>query len=139
MTFLSIYIKGKRSGWFSSFILSCKGKKSGEYLEIGKVGTGIVEKEESKEDNEKVSFKELTEKIKPLIIKEEGKIVHIKPKIIVAVTYQEIQKSPNYSSGWALRFPRVNTLRPDKPLSEIADLKEVEKDFHNQKRNWRYG
>jgi DNA ligase-1 len=133
------YGKGKRSGWFSSFIISCRGNNRGEYLEIGKVGTGIVEKEESKEDNEKVSFSELTEKIKPLIEKEGKDRVYIKPKIIVAVTYQEIQKSPNYNSGWALRFPRITTLREDKPLSEIADLKEVEKDFGNQKRNWRYG
>ncbi|MFH1503474.1 MAG: ATP-dependent DNA ligase [Candidatus Diapherotrites archaeon] len=133
------YGKGKRSGWFSSFILSCKGNKPGEYLEIGKVGTGIVEKEESKEKNTKVSFHELTEKIKPIIEKEEGKRIYVKPKIIVAVTYQEIQRSPNYNSGWALRFPRITTLRPDKPLSEIADLKEIEKDFQDQKRNWKYG
>ncbi len=133
------YGKGKRSGWFSSFILSCRGDKPGEYLEIGKVGTGIVEKEESKEDNTKVSFHELTEKIKPLIVSEKNKIVTIKPKIIVAVTYQEVQHSPTYNSGWALRFPRMTALRPDKPLSEITDLKDVEKDFHNQKRNWRYG
>jgi DNA ligase-1 len=133
------YGKGKRSGWFSSFIISCKGKNNGEYLEVGKVGTGIVEKEESKEDNEKVSFSELTEKIKPLIEKEEKDRVYVKPRIIVSVTYQEIQKSPNYNSEWALRFPRITRLRPDKHLSEIADLKEIEKDFHNQKRNWRYG
>ncbi|MEK6823436.1 MAG: ATP-dependent DNA ligase [Nanoarchaeota archaeon] len=133
------YGTGKRAGWFSSFIVSCKGKNNGEYLEIGKVGTGIVEKEESKEGNEKVSFSQLTEMIKPLIEKEDRKRVWIKPKIIVAITYQEIQKSPNYNSGWALRFPRVTALREDKPLSEIADLKEIEKDFSNQKRNWRYG
>jgi DNA ligase 1 len=133
------YGKGKRSGWFSSFIISCRGKNNHEYLEVGKVGTGIVEKEESKEDNTKVSFQELTDKIKPLIEKEGKERVYVKPHIIVAVTYQEIQKSPNYNSGWALRFPRITTLRIDKPLSEIADLKEIEKDFHNQKRNWKYG
>ncbi len=128
------YGKGKRSGWFSSFILSCKGEESGKYLEIGKVGTGIKEKSELG-----ISFEELTEKIKPLITSETEKMVSVKPRIIVAVTYQEIQKSPNYNSGWALRFPRITALRPDKPLSEIANLKEVEKDFHNQKRNWKYG
>jgi len=133
------YGKGKRSGWFSSFIVSCKGKNKGEYLEIGKVGTGIVEKEKSKENNSKVSFQELTEKIKPIIEKEDGKRIYIKPLIIVAITYQEIQKSPNYNSGWALRFPRITTLREDKPLSEISGLEDIEKDFNNQKRNWRYG
>jgi DNA ligase 1 len=129
------YGTGKRSGWLSSFILSVKGKKQGEYLEIGKVGTGIREKEESGG----VTFDKLNELLKPLIIKEKGKSVSIKPKIIVAVTYQEIQHSPNYNSKWALRFPRITALRNDKPLREIADLKEVEKDFIGQKRNWRYG
>ena len=129
------YGTGKRSGWLSSFILSCRGKKKGEYLELGKVGTGIKEKSEQGE----INFDKLNELLKPLIISEKGKTAKIKPKIIVAVTYQEIQHSPNYNSGWALRFPRITALRNDKPLSEIADLKEIEKDFDNQKRNWRYG
>ena len=129
------YGTGKRSGWISSFILSCK--KDNKFLEIGKVGTGF--KEKSEEESQGVSFNELTEKVKPLITKEKGKTVEIKPKIVMAVTYQEIQKSPNYSSGFALRFPRFTAMRPDKSSSDIATIKEVEKDFENQKRNWRYG
>ncbi len=129
------YGTGKRSGWLSSFILSCRGKKPSEYLEIGKVGTGIKEKAEQGE----VNFDKLNELLKPLIISEKGKTASIKPRVIVSVTYQEIQHSPNYNSGWALRFPRITALRNDKPLSEIADLKEIEKDFQNQKRNWQYG
>ncbi|MFC1666139.1 ATP-dependent DNA ligase [Nanoarchaeota archaeon] len=125
---------GKRKGWLSSFILSCKGKRKGEYLEIGKVGTGVKEK-----SGEGLSFDELTKKLKPLIIEEKGKNVKIKPKIVVAVTYQEIQKSPNYASGWALRFPRFTALRLDKPLLEIADIEEVIEDFKLQKRNYKYG
>jgi len=134
------YGTGKRSGWLSSFILSCKGKNRGEYLEVGKVGTGIKEKSASgKDGEEEITFESLTKLIKPLIIKEKGRLVSVKPKIVVAVTYQEIQKSPNYNSGWALRFPRFTALRPDKPLSEIATLEEIKKDFLRQKRNWRYG
>ncbi|MDP2628681.1 MAG: DNA ligase, partial [Nanoarchaeota archaeon] len=128
------YGAGKRMGWMSSFILSCR--KGNKFLEIGKMGTGIGEKEN---ENNKVTFKELTEKLKPFITEEKGKKVKIKPKIIVSVTYQEIQRSPNYNSGWALRFPRFTALRPDKPLSEITSLEEIEKDFEHQKRNWRYG
>jgi len=128
------YGTGKRSGYLSSFILSCKGN-NGEYLEIGKMGTGIKELESKKG----VSFKELTEKLKPYFIEEKGKIVKIKPKIIVSVTYQEIQRSPTYNSGFALRFPRFTAIREDKPLSEIATINEVKKDFENQKRNWKYG
>ena len=129
------YGAGKRSGWMSSFILSCKGKNKGEFLEIGKMGTGIKEKEES----DGMSFEKLTNMLTPLITEEKGKTVKIKPKIIITVTYQEIQHSPNYNSGWALRFPKFIALRPDKHISEVADLKEIEKDFANQKRNWRYG
>ena len=126
------YGTGKRSGWMSSFVISCK--KGSEFLEVGKVGTGIKEKSE-----EGVSFKEITDLLTPLIKKEEGKLVKVKPEIVVAVTYQEIQKSPNYKSGFALRFPRFTALRPDKSVSEITTIKEIEKDFENQKRNWRYG
>ncbi len=129
------YGTGKRSGWMSSFILSCAGKKKGEFLEIGKVGTGIKEKESEGE----ISFEDLTKKLLPLIQEEKGKNVKIKPKIVVSVTYQEIQKSPNYKSGFALRFPRFTALRPDKPLSEITTLEEIEKDFEHQKRNYQYG
>lgn len=120
------YGEGKRSGWLSSFILSCRNKN--EFLEVGKVGTGIKEKIE-----EGVSFDELTKKLKPFFIKEDGKNVSIKPKIVVSITYQEIQKSPTYNSGFALRFPRFTALRPDKPLSEITTLDEIKKEFEGQK------
>ena len=123
---------GKRKGWLSSFILSCKDKN--KFLEIGKVGTGIKEK-----DEKGISFNKLTQKLTPLIIKEKGKNVKLKPKIVVAVTYQEIQKSPNYESGFALRFPRFTALRPDKGIKDIATIKEIKEDFKNQKRNYRYG
>lgn len=132
------YGTGKRSGSLSSFILSCRGSKKGEYLEIGKMGTGI--KEKSTEDSDPgISFKELTEKLKPHFISEKGKKVNIKPKIVVSVTYQEIQHSPNYNSGFALRFPRFTALRPDRSPTDITDIEEVKKDYENQKRNYQYG
>ncbi|MDP3987102.1 MAG: ATP-dependent DNA ligase [Nanoarchaeota archaeon] len=131
------YGTGKRSGWLSSFILSCRGKK-GEFLEVGKMGTGI--KEKSTEDTGAgISFNELTEKLRPYFIKETGRNVEIKPKIVVSVTYQEIQKSPNYNSGFALRFPRFTSLRPDRNPGDISTVEELKKDHENQKRNWRYG
>jgi DNA ligase 1 len=128
------YGTGKRSGWMSSFIISCKGKSKDEYLELGKVGTGIKEKTE-----QGISFEQLTKLLKPLIKKESGKNVELKPKIVVAVHYQEVQRSPNYKSGFALRFPRFTALRQDKPLKEIATLDEVADDFNKQSNSWRYG
>ena len=132
------YGTGKRSGWLSSFILACLDEKTGKFLEIGKVGTGIKEKTSS--DSEKgISFDDLTKKLKPHFTKEQGKTVQILPKIVVSVTYQEIQHSPTYNSGFAMRFPRFTSLRPDKNPSDVSTLEEVKKDFENQKRNYRYG
>ncbi len=128
------YGTGKRSGWLSSFILACRDEKTKEFLEVGKVGTGIKEKTE-----QGISFYELTEKLKPLITEEHGKSVKIKPKIVVSVTYQEIQRSPNYKSKFALRFPRFTALRPDRNPNDITTLQEVEEEYKKQKRNWRYG
>jgi len=131
------YGTGKRSGWLSSFILSCRGKK-GEFLEVGKMGTGIKEKS-TLDTGEDISFNELTEKLKPYFLKESGRTVKIKPKIVVSVTYQEIQNSPNYNSGFALRFPRFTALRPDRSPDSVSTLEELKKDYDSQKRNWRYG
>jgi DNA ligase-1 len=132
------YGTGKRHGWLSSFILSCRDEKTNKFLEIGKMGTGIKEKA-TEEGNETISFHELTEQLRPYFLEEKGKEVKIKPKIVISVTYQEIQHSPNYNSGFALRFPRFTALRPDRLPGDASTLKEVEKDFENQKRNWRYG
>lgn len=121
------YGTGKRAGWLSSFYIACR--KEGKFLEIGKVSTGLKEKEE-----QGVTFKELTKLLKPHIISEEGRFVKIKPKVVVSVTYQEMQKSPKYSSGYALRFPRFTGLRPDRKASDAATIKEVESDYKSQKK-----
>jgi DNA ligase-1 len=130
------YGAGKRSGWLSSFIVACYDNKNKEFLEIGKVGTGIKEKE-----GEGVSFEELTNKLLKLKISEKEKEIKVKPKVVVTLTYQEIQKSPTYESGFALRFPRVTALREDKPVSEINTLEEVKKDYEKQTKHqeWRLG
>jgi len=126
------YGTGKRSGWLSSFILACR--DGDKFLEIGKMGTGIKEKQE-----QGVSFDELTKKLKPLIIREKGKRVYVKPKVVISVTYQEIQHSPNYESGFALRFPRFAAFRPDRNAKSIATLKEIREDAQKQQDSWKYG
>ncbi len=118
---------GKRATWLSSFVLACRHR--GEFLEIGKMGTGIKEKEE-----EGVSFKQLTKELKPLITSEKGREVKLKPKIVVEVRYEEIQKSPNYSSGYALRFPRLSSLRTDRSPKDASTLGVVENLYHGQKK-----
>jgi len=115
------YGTGKRAGWLTSYDVSCR--KDDKLLEVGKVSTGLKEKPE-----EGLSFVEMTKKLKKLITEEKGRHVKVRPEIVVTVRYQNIQKSPTYTSGYALRFPRIKMLRPDRGVNDIATLKEVEKE-----------
>ncbi|UCD04438.1 MAG: ATP-dependent DNA ligase [Candidatus Woesearchaeota archaeon] len=119
---------GKRAKWLSSFILACRDPKTEEYLPIGKMGTGVKEKEE-----EGVSFKELTKKLEPLIISQKDREVRVKPKIVLEIKYEEIQKSPTYKSGYALRFPRLSRLREDRSPEEIDIIERVKKLYEDQR------
>lgn len=118
--------EGKRSSWLSSFVIAVRDENGG-FFEIGRVGTGIKEK-----DEEGMSFGKLTEMLKPLIVTEKGKEVKVKPSLIVEVDYEEIQKSPTYSSGYALRFPRFVRVRQDKSVDEITTLEQLKKMFEGQ-------
>lgn len=111
---------GKRSGWITSLNLACYDAESGEFLAIGKVGTGLKEKRE-----EGLSFDEITELLKPLIVQEIGREVLVKPSIVIEIEYEELQASTNYESGFALRFPRVKTLRDDRKAVDCTTLEQV--------------
>ena len=119
---------GKRGGLLSSYTISCWDKLKDKLIEIGKVSTGLKEKE-----SESTTFLDITDLLKPLIIKTEGKEVIVKPKVIIEIGYEEIQKSFEYTSGYALRFPRFLRLRKDKPLSEINTLIEIERIYDKQR------
>jgi len=113
---------GKRAGWLTSFDVSCR--DGDELKEIGKVSTGLKEKKE-----EGLSFEEMSEMLRKLIVSEEGRKIEVRPEIIVSVRYQNIQKSPTYSSGYALRFPRILRLRPDRGVGDVATVEEIEKEI----------
>ena len=117
---------GKRANWLTSFTIACK--KGGDILELGKVGTGIKEL-----DGEGVTFDYLTKLLKPLILSENGKTVSVKPSIVIEVHYEEIQKSGTYSSGYALRFPRVIRLREDRGVNDCSTLELVETLYDEQR------
>jgi DNA ligase 1 len=113
---------GKRKGWLTSFDLSCL--DDGELREVGKVSTGLKEKEE-----EGLSFVEMTRLLERLIVEEKGRNIIVRPEVVVSVQYQNIQKSPTYSSGFALRFPRIKRLRPDRSLNDIATIEEIKSEL----------
>jgi len=116
---------GARAKWLSSYILACRDPDTGKFLTCGMMGTGLTEEQ----------FQMMTERLKELIISEKGREVKIKPKIVVEIAYQEIQKSPHYDSGFALRFPRLVRIREDKGPDEADTIKRLEELFKSQ--GWR--
>lgn len=115
------YGSGKRAGWLTSFVVACKTREG--FAEVGMVSSGLKEKEE-----EGTSYEEMTRLLKPLIASEKGNRVMVRPKLVVSVTYQNIQPSPSYGSGYALRFPRITHYRPDRTVSDIATLADIERE-----------
>jgi len=113
--------EGERAGWLGRLFLGCYNQKTGEYEEVGKMATGLTEEQ----------LQEITDRLEPLIEREKGRKVFVKPEIIVEAEYEEIQQSPTYSSGYALRFPRLKSFRDDK---EEADSKEkIQNLYEDQK------
>ncbi|PIN90527.1 DNA ligase [Candidatus Pacearchaeota archaeon CG10_big_fil_rev_8_21_14_0_10_34_76] len=120
------YGRGKRAGGLTSFILACrKNAGSRELVEVGKASSGLKEKEGS----DGTTYKEINDILQPLIIKEEKGYVQVKPNVVVSVTYQNVQPSPTYNSGYAMRFPRITHYRPERGKHDIATLDDIKKEF----------
>lgn len=116
--------EGGRAKWLSSYVLACRDPDTGKFLPCGMMGTGLTEE----------NFQLMTDTLKPLIISEKRREVRLKPRIVVEVAFQEIQKSPNYESGLALRFPRMIRIRDDKGPEEADEIDRVEELYKSQGR-----
>ena len=116
--------EGTRAKWLSSYVLACRDPDTGKFLPCGMMGTGLTEE----------NFQVMTETLKPLIINEKGREVKLKPRVVVEVAFQEIQKSPNYESGLALRFPRMIRIRDDKGSDEADTIERLEELYKSQGR-----
>jgi DNA ligase-1 len=109
---------GRRKGWLSNYHLGALDERAGEYLSLGKTFKGLTDGE----------FRSMTERLQALKIKEDGYTVYVKPSIVVEAAYNEIQRSPKYKSGFALRFARITRIREDKrpedadTVSRVAEL-----------------
>jgi len=116
--------EGRRAHVLSSFLLGAYDPSTGTFVPVGKVGSGFA-------DEDLIEF---TKMLKPIIKRERGKFVEIEPRIVIEVTYQEIQKSPKYESGFALRFPRYVALREDKSPEDADTLERIAQLYELQER-----
>jgi len=115
--------EGRRTSFIGSYLLACRDPYTDRFLSIGRVATGITDEK----------LEELTEIFKDLVLLETGVHVEFEPKIVFEVAFEEIQKSQNYDSGYALRFPRLVNVRSDKSVEDADTIEKVEQLYLKQK------
>ena len=108
--------EGRRANLLGTFELSVRDGDGG-FESIGKVATGITDEE----------LEELTDLLEPHLRAETGTAVDIEPAVVFEVGYEEIQSSPTYGSGYALRFPRFLGVRDDKNPGDADSRERVER------------
>lgn len=106
--------EGRRAAHLGTFVIAIR--NGDDYEPIGKVATGITDE----------TLAELTALLEPHIRTQEGQTVEIEPAVVFEVGYEEIQSSPTYASGYALRFPRFVGIRDDKDPQDVETLDRVE-------------
>ncbi|MBC7329903.1 ATP-dependent DNA ligase [bacterium] len=110
---------GRRHNWLSDYHLACWDKERKELLMVGKTFKGLTDQE----------FEEMTKKLLELKIREEGGVVYVRPEVVVEVAFNDVQRSPKYKCGYALRLARIVRIRDDKKPEEADDITAIERIF----------
>lgn len=117
------YGQGKRAGVLSDYTFAVRDENDNNQLKIiGKAYSGLTDKEISM----------ITEKLKSIIIKDDGYKIAVKSELILEISFDSIQKSDRHDSGFALRFPRIKNIRSDKNITDIDTLQKIRHIYENQ-------
>lgn len=108
---------GRRHGLLSNLHLGVFDETKTKYLMVGKTFKGLT-------DN---MLHWLTDNLPGYKVHEDRWTVYVKPIVVVEVAFNEVQKSPKYESGVALRFARVKRIRKDKTANDINSMIDLEK------------
>jgi DNA ligase-1 len=109
---------GKRRNLLSDYTFAVRrSAEDGELLNIGKAYSGLTDRE----------LTELTDWFKIHTLQEfaHGRVRIVEPTVVIEVTFDRVQPSSRHKSGYALRFPRILRLRPDKTAKDIDTLETV--------------
>jgi DNA ligase-1 len=113
---------GRRRGWLSNYHLAVRDEPTGEFLVVGKTFKGLTDAE----------FTDITPRLLALKTRETEYTVHLKPSFVVEAAFNEIQRSPNYNSGFALRFARITRFREDKAPQDADTLQRLSNLYREQ-------
>jgi len=98
---------GRRQRWLSNLHLGARDETSGGFVMLGKTFKGLTD--------EMLAWQ--TEALQRIELAREGHVVRVRPELVVEIAFNDLQESPQYPGGLALRFARVRRFRPDKPAS----------------------
>jgi DNA ligase 1 len=101
---------GRRRGFLSNLHLGARDAESGGFVMLGKTFKGL--------SDELLRFQ--TEALLARETRRDEYTVYVRPELVVEIAFNEVQRSPHYPGGLALRFARVKRYRPDK-LADQAD------------------
>jgi DNA ligase-1 len=104
---------GRRRGYLSNLHLGCRGPEGPVML--GKTFKGLTD--------ELLAWQ--TEALLARETHREGHVVHVRPELVVEIAFQDVQASPRYPAGLALRLARVKAYRTDKGPGDADDLELV--------------
>ncbi|HLX85708.1 MAG TPA: ATP-dependent DNA ligase [Terriglobales bacterium] len=114
------YGHGKRIGVLSDYTFAVW---DGERLvNIGKAYSGLTDAE----------IAEMTKWFLAHKIRDHGLSLEVEPKIVLEVAFNNMMRSPRHESGYALRFPRIVRLRPDKRPEDADTIETVREIFNKQ-------
>jgi DNA ligase-1 len=106
---------GRRSAWLSNLHLGARDPETGTFVMLGKTFKGLTD--------ELLEWQ--TRTFSALATREERGVVHVRPEVVVEVAFSDVQQSPRYPGGMALRLARVVRYRPDKTAAEADTVETV--------------
>jgi DNA ligase-1 len=112
---------GRRRGWLSNLHLGARDPVHGSFVMLGKTFKGLTDR----------MLAWQTEKLLTLEISRTDYTVYVKPELVVEIAFNDVQGSPHYPGGVALRFARVKAYRPDKSAAD-ADTIDAVKEIYRR-------
>ncbi|MEO0602101.1 MAG: ATP-dependent DNA ligase [Myxococcota bacterium] len=106
---------GRRKGWLSNLHLGARDPSSGQFVMLGKTFKGLTD--------ELLAWQ--TEALLARETGREGHVVRVRPELVVEIAFNDVQASPRYPAGLALRFARVKGYRSDKSPVEADTIDTV--------------
>ncbi|MGH6960026.1 MAG: ATP-dependent DNA ligase, partial [Dongiaceae bacterium] len=117
------YEAGARgAGWLSNLHLGARDPATGGFVMLGKTFKGMTD----------AVLTWQTQRLQEIAVARDDHAVHVRPELVVEIAFNDIQTSPHYPGGMALRFARVKRYRPDKRPEEADTIDAVRALFQRQ-------